>query len=126
LACGVRLARREGLGRVAFLVRVAALTRDWTADQRAAFLIGAVVADDVESLCRHPLLDPTTDAAVAVGGSEPLRSLYAALLAARLARPSLDRIRPDAAAVGAALVAQRHAELGRAGGRRIERSAPGE
>src|SRR5262249_17166553 len=54
LASGTRLAAGQGLGRLAFLVRIAALAGRWGTDQRAAFWLGAVVADDPRHLARPP------------------------------------------------------------------------
>src|SRR5206468_7599077 len=56
LEAGARLVGRVGLGRAAFLVRVAGLTGALTPSQRAAFWVGAVVADDADHLARHPIL----------------------------------------------------------------------
>lgn len=81
LDAGARLVARQGLGRCAFLVRVAALNGSLSAEQRAAFWIGAVIADDAAHLARHPILrDPVP---LLVGGVEPLRGLYAAALSGR-------------------------------------------
>jgi 2-dehydro-3-deoxygalactonokinase len=55
-AAGASVAVRDGLGRAAFLVRIAALTGALDVNQRASFLVGAVIADDVASLARHPIL----------------------------------------------------------------------
>ena len=85
LASGARLVEREGLGRAAFLVRVAALTGSLGPDDRAAFWIGAVIADDVLHLSRHPILQGMTP--VWVGGRRSLRELYANLLGPRHAGP---------------------------------------
>jgi 2-dehydro-3-deoxygalactonokinase len=112
LAAGARAAAREGLGRAAFLVRIAALTQALDLGQRASFLIGAVVADDLEHLVRHPLLhagDP-----IWVGGRQPLRSLYAAGLAARHSGRVAEleaRLAETASALGALAIARRHVEL---------------
>ncbi len=45
---GGRAAARDGLGRAAFLVRIAALTQALNAHERASFWIGAVVQSDVQ------------------------------------------------------------------------------
>ncbi len=57
LATGARIVAREGLGRCAFLVRVAALTGALTPEARAGFWIGAVIADDVAHFSRHAILE---------------------------------------------------------------------
>jgi 2-dehydro-3-deoxygalactonokinase len=111
LAAGARLVERDGLGRAAFLVRVAALTEAMPPFKRAAFWVGAVVADDVAHLARHPILQakPT----VWVGGRQPLRDLYSRLLAQRHhapVRPLDDAIADTASAVGAVAVGCRHTQ----------------
>jgi 2-dehydro-3-deoxygalactonokinase len=78
-ASGRRALARDGLGRAAFLVRVAALTESLNPRERASFWMGAVVADDVIHLTRHVTL--RTGACVWVGGRPSLRSLYTAWLA---------------------------------------------
>ena len=110
VAAGARLVERDGLGRAAFLVRVAALTEALPPRQRAAFWVGAVVADDVAHLARHPILQarPT----VWVGGRQPLRDLYTLLLRRRHDGPVRmldDPIAETASAVGAVAVGRRHA-----------------
>jgi 2-dehydro-3-deoxygalactonokinase len=106
-----RLVERDGLGRAAFLVRIAALDGALAAAERASFWVGAVVADDVAHLARHSILQGSS--AVWVGGRQPLRDLYAQLLARRHAGPVHvldDRVAESAAAVAAVAVARRHAE----------------
>ncbi|MGC8642436.1 MAG: 2-dehydro-3-deoxygalactonokinase, partial [Isosphaeraceae bacterium] len=72
---GARADREQGLERAAFLVRLAALGNTMSPEERAAFWIGAVVADDVGHLLRHPMLAERRP--VFVGGREPLRTWYA-------------------------------------------------
>jgi 2-dehydro-3-deoxygalactonokinase len=106
IATGIRLAAAYGLGRAAFLVRIADLTGSLDADRRAAFWIGAVIGDDADHLARHPIL--AGDVAVWVGGREPQRSLYAQRLAAlRSGRVETldDDLATRASAVGAVAVA---------------------
>jgi 2-dehydro-3-deoxygalactonokinase len=108
LAAGARLVERDGLGRAAFLVRVAALTEALPPIERAAFWLGAVVADDAAHLARHPILQarPT----VWVGGRQPLRDLYAQLLGQRHDGPVRtldDELAETASAMGAIAVARR-------------------
>lgn len=78
---GARAALRDGLGRAAFLIRIADLTQSLNAFERASFWIGAVVANDVEGLAQHSILAPGRP--VWVGGREPLRSLFATWLGRR-------------------------------------------
>jgi 2-dehydro-3-deoxygalactonokinase len=110
---GVRLAEKEGLGRAAFLVRVAALTEALGPSERASFWLGAVVGEDVDRLARHPIL--AGGCPVWVGGRQPLRALYADRLARRHGGPValLDDAACEAAsALGALAAARRCRELG--------------
>ena len=112
LDAGARLATREGLGRAAFLVRIAALAETLGPEARASFWLGAVVADDVAHLSRHPMLDGPVP--VRVGGRQPLRSLYARWLGERHAGPVTaleDELAEQASALGALAIARRWAEL---------------
>ena len=109
---GARAVVNQGLGRAAFLVRVSALGKVMGPAERAAFWIGAVVADDVENLVRHPILESPRP--IWVGGREPLRSLYTRRFALRHSGPvrSLDDDLAEAAsAFGALEVAARRMRL---------------
>jgi 2-dehydro-3-deoxygalactonokinase len=108
LAAGARAVDRGGLGRAAFLVRVAALGQTLGATERAAFWVGAVIADDVRWLAAHPILSDGRP--VWVGGRQPQRALYAELLSRRRAAPVFavdDALAEDASALGALAVALR-------------------
>ena len=108
-AAGARAAEREGLGRAAFLVRIAALTGSLDARSRASFWIGAAVAADVLDLARHRIL--MGDRPVWVGGRQPLRALYAAELARRHGGSVVTLDEPlaeSASALGACAIAFRH------------------
>lgn len=110
-AAGARVAGRDGLGRAAFLVRIAALTGSLEAAARASFLIGAVIGDDVAHLSRHPVLDGA--ARVWVGGRQPQRTLYADWLRATIRQPVFELegdLAEAASARGAWAVVLRHAE----------------
>lgn len=107
-AGGARHARESGLGRAAFGVRLAAISGQGTPEQRASWLVGAVVGDDVDHLVRHPLLRDRAEAILTVGGAEPLRSLYAANLAESWpGRVVTSPLGDTAAATGASLIASR-------------------
>ncbi len=107
-ARGARHAREYGLGRAAFAVRLAALSGQGTAEQRASWLIGAVVEDDVAHLTAHPLLRERTDCVLTVGGTEPLRSLYAERIGVQWpGRVVASALGDTAAAIGAVLIAER-------------------
>ena len=112
LDAGARLVTREGLGRAAFLVRIAALAEALGPEERAAFWLGAVVADDVAHLARHRMLDGPIP--VRVGGRQPLRSLYARWLGERHAGPVTaleEELAEHASAFGALAIARRRVEL---------------
>ncbi len=118
---GGRAVARDGLGRAAFLVRIAALTQALSAFERVSFWIGAVVQSDVNSLVRHSILAPGRP--VWIGGREPLRSLYASWLGRRhlgMVAP-LDHALADAAsALGAIETVSRRIVLDRSQGNACE------
>jgi 2-dehydro-3-deoxygalactonokinase len=105
VAAGVRIVEREGLGRAAFLIRVADLTNSLDAPRRWAFWMGAAIAEDVNVLARNPILGEAVE--LFIGGRRPQRSLYASLLRARLngtIREIDDELAESASAMGAAAV----------------------
>jgi 2-dehydro-3-deoxygalactonokinase len=105
---GAQLAATRGLGRAAFLVRLAALTSRWDPQARAAFWLGAVVGDDVSHLRSHLLLDGR--APLWVGGRQPLRSLYVRFLSEARAGTVIeldDDLAETASARGALAIAER-------------------
>jgi 2-dehydro-3-deoxygalactonokinase len=106
---GGRAAHDEGLERAAFLVRIAALRQTMDPPQRAAFWIGAVVADDVRHIVRHRILAGTRP--VFVGGREPFRTWYTRWLGQFHAGPVAaldDDLAEGASALGALAVALHH------------------
>lgn len=106
VAAGARLVARSGLGRAAFLVRIAALSGEFDARERASFLVGAVIADDVANLLKQPIL--ATPSRLYVGGRQPQRSLYARGLRERTQVPVCeldDDVVDRASAIGALAVA---------------------
>ena len=109
---GARAALGHGLGRAAFLVRIAALTETLNAEERAGFWIGAVLMDDVRQMSSHPILVGNARP-VWVGGREPLRALYARWLArfhAGAVTPLDDGLAEAASALGALEISARRAE----------------
>jgi 2-dehydro-3-deoxygalactonokinase len=109
---GATAAERFGLGRAAFLVRIAALSGTLDEQGRASFWIGATIAADVINLAGHPILG--ADRSVYVGGREPLRALYSSELARRHAGPVIaldDPLAETASALGACAVAERRRSL---------------
>lgn len=124
VAEGERLARR-GLGRAAFLIRLAELTGRYDSHRRASLWLGAVVADDVAHLASHAMMEG--GAPVWVGGRQPLRGLYAAQLAKVVSVPvvALDNdLAERASALGALSVASRRWQLDRQDPSSAAESAP--
>jgi 2-dehydro-3-deoxygalactonokinase len=110
LAAGVRIVEREGLGRAAFLVRIAETQRVYDPRQRGSFWIGAVIADDVANLSRHAILK--SGLPVWVGGRQPQRAIYSTLLSIRHNGPVIaldDEHVERASALGALEIARRAA-----------------
>jgi 2-dehydro-3-deoxygalactonokinase len=66
-ARGMAAARRAGLNRALFAVRLLQLAGETTAEQRQAFLVGAHVAVDADALCAAGVLRAGTPTAI-VGG----------------------------------------------------------
>ncbi len=103
---GMEACRHDGLGRAAFLVRIAALQGNLDANQRFAFWLGGVVESDVASVAAR--IDRTPSKRIWIGGREPLRSLYAERLTEALGSSVSilsDDVADRAAAIGAAAVA---------------------
>lgn len=111
VATAEKIVSAEGLGRAAFLVRVADLTHALVPEQRAAFLLAAIVAEDVRSLAGHLGAE---NRPIWVGGRQPLRDLYTRFLQARLPGPVVpieDELAEAASALGALAIANRRREL---------------
>ncbi|WP_422930647.1 2-dehydro-3-deoxygalactonokinase [Singulisphaera sp. PoT] len=109
---GSKAEAREGLGRVGFLVRIAAVNQNLTEHQRASFLIGALLSNDIRHLAKHPMFGQ--DHQVWVGGRQPQRSIYARWLVREGmhdVREVDDDLCEDASARGALAVAMRRREL---------------
>jgi 2-dehydro-3-deoxygalactonokinase len=117
---GGRLVDGSGLGRAAFLVRLAALSGALSPSQRASFWVGAVVAEDAGHLARHPILAARPGVPVWVGGRQPQRRLYAECLRSLVPCPVRaldDDLAETASALGALAVARRFAALRTRSGR---------
>ncbi len=113
---GARFARRWGLLRSGFAVRLADIVLGLDRASRAAFFLGAVVGSDLAELSRWPGWAETST--ILVGGREPLRSLYGRLFASG---PAIqcevleESIVSLAAARGALAIVERAVELGASG-----------
>ena len=103
-----RIVRRDGLGRAAFLVRIADLTGAMDEHQRASFWVGAVIAEDAAHLATHPILaDPLP---LWIGGRNPQRTLYAQSLGKLHAGPVHqipEALAGDVSAIGALAILAR-------------------
>lgn len=106
----------EGLLRAAFWTRVSDIRSHLNANQRAAWLSSAVIAEDVRTLARHPWMRQFESAPIYVGGDEPRRSLYRKLLARSVAAEVITLAAGDcerASAVGAVFVDSLRTQAGR-------------
>lgn len=107
VAEGEALARRLGLLPALFQVRAAKVLRSSNADYCSGMLVGMIVGADVADLLRMEPLQ--TNAPIIVGGSNPLRNLYAGCLQRSGARAEIVVASNDAAAwalpVGSAAIA---------------------
>jgi 2-dehydro-3-deoxygalactonokinase len=111
-AAGARAVASGGLGRAAFLVRIAALTQALDPVERASFWIGAIVAADVISLAGHAILAPGRP--IWVGGRQPLRRLYTTGLSQQHQGPVIsldDSLAESASALGALEIAERRIHI---------------
>ena len=116
-AAGFDAARRHGLGRSLFLIRLLHLLAGTDVDQRRSFLWGALVGTDVLALEADSRLGPLArgeqgEVEVLLGGSNPLRTLFGTLLTRWAVSLPWVRVRvlttevvEHSSAVGAALVA---------------------
>jgi 2-dehydro-3-deoxygalactonokinase len=122
---GARAALGHGLGRAAFLVRIAAFAGTLKPEERAGFWIGAVVMDDVRQMSAHPILGDAHP--VWVGGREPLRALYARWLArfhSGAVTPLDDELAESASALGALEISARRVECRQPGRSPVAEAAP--
>lgn len=113
LEMGRRLVEQSGLTRAAFAVRLAALADTLSQEARAAFWLGAVIADDLACLLRHPILANQGDPLV-IGGRDPQRTIFARWLQEHYQGPLVildDEQASMASALGALAIAER-ADLG--------------
>jgi 2-dehydro-3-deoxygalactonokinase len=109
LRLGARTVAAVGLGRAAFLVRIAAVAGSLDPAQRSAFWLGALLGEDAAHLAAHPIAEDAP--ALHVGGRQPLRRWYAELLGDLLpgrVKALDDRVTRDASALAALEIARRH------------------
>lgn len=78
---GAATARKVGLARACFSVRILAQFSDVELDQRASFLLGAVLADDVLALKHSSAIQMRPDTTIVLCGKPLLRDALALLIA---------------------------------------------
>lgn len=78
---GAATARKVGLARACFSVRILAQFSDVDADARASFLLGAVLADDLLALKNSSAIQMRPDTTIVICGKPMLRDALALLLA---------------------------------------------
>ena len=77
---GAETARKVGLARACFSVRILAQFSDIERDQRASFLLGAVLADDVLALKHSSAIQMRPDTTIVLCGKPLLRDALALLI----------------------------------------------
>lgn len=77
---GAATARKVGLARACFSVRILAQFSDVALDQRASFLLGAVLADDVLALKHSSAIQMRPDTTIVLCGKPLLRDALALLI----------------------------------------------
>ena len=78
---GAATARKVGLARACFSVRILAQFSDVDVDERASFLLGAVLADDLLALKNSSAIQMRPDTTIVICGKPMLRDALALLLA---------------------------------------------
>lgn len=81
LLAGAATARKVGLARACFSVRILAQFSKVERDQRASFLLGAVLADDVLALKHSSAIQMRPDTTIVICGKPILRDALALLIA---------------------------------------------
>jgi 2-dehydro-3-deoxygalactonokinase len=77
---GARCSRRVGLGRACFSVRILDLFSSTTSNQRANFLLGAVLATDIMALKNSSALQWTPDTPVVITGRKVMKQAFKAVI----------------------------------------------
>lgn len=78
---GAATARKVGLARACFSVRILGQFSDVLCDERASFLLGAVLADDLLALKNSSAIQMRPDTTIVISGKAMLRDALALLLA---------------------------------------------
>ena len=74
LLWGAEMTWKTGLSRAAFLTRISKQFLRTDARKCADFLLGAVLAEDIEAVKRNSALDISDNTEVIIAGKEPLKS----------------------------------------------------
>ncbi|HZG58301.1 2-dehydro-3-deoxygalactonokinase [Paenibacillus sp.] len=78
---GFETSRRAGLARTCFTVRILDQFTDATVNEKANFLLGAVLADDLEALKHSEAIEAPEHASIVIAGKEILSKALACILA---------------------------------------------
>lgn len=114
LLAGARHGRRVGLGRACFQVRLLDLFTELTVNQKANFLLGAVLADDIAALDNSTAILQAETLPLIIGGSSSMAKGLALLLEAdgRNVRLVDDSLLHTASGQGCLVIAERRGLLG--------------
>lgn len=82
LVLGARTAKENGLGRTAFAVRLLGMYSDFTRNQRANFLLGAVLENDIHALVNTKAFPVDADEPILILGKPGLRDALKILIQA--------------------------------------------
>lgn len=82
LVLGARTAKENGLGRTAFIVRLLGMYSDFTRNQRANYLLGAVLENDIHALVNTKAFSLEADEPIVILGKPGLRDALKILIQA--------------------------------------------
>ncbi|MDF2821059.1 MAG: hypothetical protein K0R15_1500 [Clostridiales bacterium] len=108
---GVNFERNNGVTKSAFAVRLMDISLETTPNQRANFLTGALISNDIGPRITQEIEDKYNN--IYIGGSSPLKDVFKIVLDHK-GIPNIntillpDDITSNAASVGALLIAERH------------------
>jgi len=77
---GYETSKRAGLNRTCFTIRILDQFTGLTVNQKANFLLGAVLADDIRALKESCALRVSPDSQIVIAGKDMLRDAFAAVL----------------------------------------------
>lgn len=110
---GVKCYRKFGLGRAAFTVRIRNQFAGFTPDQARNYLLGIILADDVEALLNGPLFKEHLQLPVIIAGKPTLQQGFHLLLSEKFAQITLvpPAMQASLSAHGAIAIAQKRGLL---------------